>query len=146
MTKSDILAQLNAIRSTLGREPITEADVAREGLDHYDLQCAVWSETEAAERAGVLPVGPFRPFNLALHEHLIAQGYSWEQCPASWHDDGDAESGPSLGGGPAYDRYIGDGEYVYAVEDGTLDREARDYKLEAWCDAQWQAQQSHCRL
>jgi hypothetical protein len=74
------------------------------------------------------------PFNLALHEHLLALGYEHERMGESYAEIGDGESGPELEGGPAYDVYRGSDEYVYSSAGGILDRTARDLALEAWLD------------
>jgi hypothetical protein len=59
------------------------------------------------------------PFNPAAHDHLLALGFTHERYEASWEDLGDAENGPQLSGGPAYDEYQAeDGFTVYVGEDG----------------------------
>lgn len=55
------------------------------------------------------------PDDLAAHVFLLGAGYKWTRHPNSFEDDGDAESGPHLAGGPAYDEYASpdDNEHVY---------------------------------
>jgi hypothetical protein len=72
------------------------------------------------------------PFNLALHEHLLAQGYEHRRIDADWEDVGTADSGPLLHGHNAYDEYAGKDELVFSTEEGELDREPRDYMFELW--------------
>ncbi len=69
-------------------------------------------------------------YNQALHVHLLAHGYTHERVPADWEDHGDAETGPMVTGGPAYDMYIGADEMVFSGETGVLDRVARDLEME----------------
>jgi len=66
------------------------------------------------------------PFNLALHDHLIALGFHHDRIPAYWADDGDAENGPDLSGCMTHDRYDGDGIAFVVFEDGMFDW---DYEL-----------------
>lgn len=75
---------------------------------------------------------PATPFNLALHEHLTALGYSWVQHEETWEDVGDAENGPELTGGPAFDEYTGPDEIVCASASGDVGREARNLEAEAY--------------
>lgn len=82
------------------------------------------------------PHGAHRPFNLALHEHMMALGYSWTHQPATWEESGDAENGPCLDGCPAYDEYTGIDEYVYSGEYGVLASCAIDLEWEAFCREQ----------
>jgi len=77
-----------------------------------------------------------QPFNPALDAHLIALGYVRTRHEDSWEDDGNAESGPHLIDGPAYDEYVGPDEYVFACKSGVLDREPRNIAFEKWCDQQ----------
>ena len=74
------------------------------------------------------------PFNPALHAHLTSLGYVRSRHEASWEDVGDAENGPELDGGPAYDEYTGPDEYVFTSESGVLDREPRDLAFEKWVE------------
>lgn len=53
------------------------------------------------------------------HHHLIDLGFSHVHVDASWEDTGDAENGPRLSGGPAYDEYTLDDMTVYIAEDGS---------------------------
>ncbi len=80
-----------------------------------------------------------RPFNRALHEHLLALGYTWSRADESWEDHGDAEHGPELSGGPAFDRYTGPAEHVHFSEDGHAHVEAIDLAWEKFCAAQMPA-------
>lgn len=82
----------------------------------------------------VVEGGPeLEPYNLALHEHLIAQGYEWRrmpelvwECTACQLENND---------GLAYDEYIGPHEMVFALSDGTIEREARDPEFEQFLHA-----------
>lgn len=71
------------------------------------------------------------PFNPAAHDHLIAAGYKWEQYACSLEDDGDAENGPHLVGGPAHDMYLSDDEYVVVTETGEASRDLEAPKVDA---------------
>ena len=44
-------------------------------------------------------------YNSGIHPHLLEMGFEYQHVPADWHDEGDAENGPYLVGGPAYDFY-----------------------------------------
>lgn len=44
-------------------------------------------------------------YNVGIHQHLLDLGFEYAHMPEDWHDEGDAESGPYLVGGPAYDLY-----------------------------------------
>ncbi len=74
-------------------------------------------------------------YNQALHIHLLAHGYEHERVEASWEDHGDAETGPMVSGGPAYDMYLGPDEVVFATEDGLLDRISCDVAFEKALEA-----------
>lgn len=119
---------------SLGLEIVTARYVGGARAKRFcDVVVATWAldlkpwtpDEEAAE-----------PFNIALHDHLISLGYRRERVEASWEDVGDAENGPKLEGGPAFDCYTGADEYVYASEIGVLDRNARDEAFEQWADEQ----------
>ena len=84
------------------------------------------------------------PFNLALHDFLMGQGFSHDRLPAHWEEMGDAESGPmGLHGHEAFDEYRKDNLIVYYDEDGRSDvevfedrglpgsRDESDYAFEA---------------
>jgi len=71
-----------------------------------------------------------QPYNLALHEHLLALGYEHKRIDADWEDTGTADSGPLLHGHNGYDEYAGPDELVVATADGELDREERDLEFE----------------
>ena len=60
------------------------------------------------------------------HHHLLELGYVHTHNEADWEDDGDAESGPHLSGGPAYDEYYVPGHSIYVEENGTIHQETRD--------------------
>jgi hypothetical protein len=67
--------------------------------------------------------------------------------PESFEDDGDAESGPHLTGGPAYDEYESADDRVIIDHNGHFaHHEKRDLEWEAHCDAMYQAEQTHARL
>jgi hypothetical protein len=66
------------------------------------------------------------------HKELLASDYTHTHVEASWSDDGDAENGPHLSGGPAYDEYsLRDGDTVHLVR---IDADGKeDYQQEpAW--------------
>jgi hypothetical protein len=48
---------------------------------------------------------PVEPHHALLHETLVEAGYSYTREPCTFEDDGDAESGPHLTGGPEFDQY-----------------------------------------
>jgi hypothetical protein len=102
-----------------------------------------WQSDE--ERAMIIamngPIGPPpRPFNEAVHYWLVELGYERAHFPESFEDDGGAESGPHLTGGPAYDEYTGPEEYIIIDMHGHFaHREKRDLAMEAWCDEQAKA-------
>lgn len=52
-------------------------------------------------------------------QELLAAGYFIIPHEASWEDIGDAENGPKMSGGPAYDEYR-KGTDVYIVVDGKI--------------------------
>lgn len=59
--------------------------------------------------------------NFKLHALLTDQGaYIHEHNPATWEDDGDAENGPCLHGGPAFDRYSGDSHEFIVDSSGEI--------------------------
>jgi len=71
--------------------------------------------------------------NLDAHDHMIALGARHTHYDADWEDTGDAESGPMLRGGPAYDEYEFDEFRVYIDHEGHVsDQIARDFAQEAW--------------
>jgi len=74
------------------------------------------------------------PYNLALHEHLLSLGYTYQQVEADWEDVGTGETGPMVYGHHGYDEYTGPDEYCFASADGVLDRQPRDLELEKWLD------------
>jgi hypothetical protein len=47
---------------------------------------------------------------------LNALGYVCTQHPASWEDVGDAESGPQIAGGPAFDEWTLDDSFIIVVD------------------------------
>lgn len=59
------------------------------------------------------------PYNLAAHEFLCSQGYTYTHEPASWADVGGPDSGPRVIGGPAYDAYVAaNSNYAVVIEEG----------------------------
>lgn len=76
------------------------------------------------------------PFNAGIHGHLLDLGYCHVRHEADWYDDGDAESGPSLAGGPAWDEYSNGDEYLAVEENGTVHGPIPDYPEppEGWLD------------
>jgi hypothetical protein len=90
---------------------------------------------------------PPPPFNRGTHDQLVALGYVRTHYPESFEDDGDAESGPHLTGGPAYDEYESADDRVIIDHNGHFaHHEKRDLEWEAHCDAMYQAEQTHARL
>lgn len=62
------------------------------------------------------------PFNPEVHDNLLPLGFTWTQYEADWYDDGDAESGPHLAGGPGFDEYLRESDMtkVCVDEDGAV--------------------------
>jgi hypothetical protein len=59
--------------------------------------------------------------NFFAHRMLTDQGaYTHEHYPESFEDVGDAESGPQLTGGPAYDRYAGESHEIIIDYSGMI--------------------------
>ena len=83
------------------------------------------------------------PFNLAAHEVLVAAGYSYSRVEADWYDAGDAENGPMLQGGPAYDLYEDANSHVVVGEDGNSGFEWRDLEMEAYVESMGQYQDAN---
>lgn len=69
---------------------------------------------------------PLRPFmrshrNEFAHQMLTDEGAcSHEHFRESWEDDGDAENGPSLSGGPAFDVYTTESHSIVITGDGLI--------------------------
>jgi hypothetical protein len=75
------------------------------------------------------------PINPELHHLLVNNGFRYEFVPDSFEDDGDAESGPHLTGGPSYDLYESD-HWRYIIDHrGIQVNEERDLKLEAYIES-----------
>jgi hypothetical protein len=79
------------------------------------------------------------PFDAAAHDHLTSIGYSHEHYGESWEDDSwdntsDAEKGPDMFGGPAYDIYTCPDEYIVVWDNGRVDLEVRDLAFEEYVD------------
>lgn len=55
------------------------------------------------------------PYNLAAHEFLIENGYSYKHEEESWEDVGDAENGPRLRGNPECDTYWDEKECEFVM-------------------------------
>ncbi len=72
------------------------------------------------------------PFNLSLHDHLMTLGFTHERVENSFEDIGEAESGPELSGGPAYDVYQDAASFVYMSEHGESGTELRDLEMEEY--------------
>lgn len=70
------------------------------------------------------------PFNLALHEMMLARGASYIRIEAHWEDVGDPENGPRLDGWPATDLYTDDTHDYHSDENGRVTVEPRDFELE----------------
>lgn len=59
--------------------------------------------------------------NIFAHRMLTDQGaYVHTHYPDSWEDIGDAENGPQVVGGPAYDEYSGDSDYFIIDPSGLI--------------------------
>ena len=58
------------------------------------------------------------PFNPAAHDFFVGAGYVVTHYESDFEDVGDAESGPKLSGGPAFDEYAADDHYVIVTEGG----------------------------
>ena len=56
------------------------------------------------------------PFNESHALLLTALGFKVTSHPATWEDVGDAENGPELVGGPAYDEWSNGITSVYVVD------------------------------
>ena len=74
------------------------------------------------------------PFHPLVHETLVEAGYSYTREPCTFEDDGDAESGPHLVGGPEFDQYEGPLHYVAVLPGGECHFEKRDLAMEAFFD------------
>jgi hypothetical protein len=63
------------------------------------------------------------PFNPEIHANLLPLGFTFHHFDEDWWDDGDAESGPSLAGGPAFQEYLRESDMtkVVIVESGEVD-------------------------
>ncbi len=71
--------------------------------------------------------------NTDVLSHLIELGYSYTYHEADFYDDGDAESGPHLAGGPAYHEFQSEDDYIIFDDKGHFEFwEKRDLELEAW--------------
>lgn len=62
------------------------------------------------------------PFNIKIHTSLLALGFTHKHYEADWYDDGNAENGPHLSGGPGFDEYLRkfDKMKVCVDEDGSI--------------------------
>ena len=65
-----------------------------------------------------------------VHHHLLELGFVHVHHEADWEDGGDAENGPKLEGGPAFDDYYADTDSIYINHDGSAHLEQRDPDLE----------------
>ena len=54
-----------------------------------------------------------------ITQRLEIEGYALTHFPESWEDVGDAENGPLIQGGPAYDEWR-NGNHVVIVIDGEI--------------------------
>jgi hypothetical protein len=73
------------------------------------------------------------PYNEQAHAHLIELGYVRTWHEDSFEDGGDAENGPDLTGGPAFDEYKSADDYVMIDEQGHFAHyERRDPEIEEW--------------
>jgi hypothetical protein len=75
------------------------------------------------------------PFNLALHDHLIELGYTYERMEEYWEDVGGPESGPDLVGWPTTDVYTTGADRFYVSESGTIEHAYRDKDAEEAAEA-----------
>lgn len=62
------------------------------------------------------------PFNPEVHTNLITLGFTHTRFDADWCDEGNAESGPRLSGGPGWDEYLRESDMtkVCVDEDGSV--------------------------
>jgi hypothetical protein len=69
------------------------------------------------------------------HDFLTDQGaYTHEHVPESYEDYGDAENGPDLQGGPAFDAYEGESHCIIIGPSGLIEHQAeRDWDFEKYC-------------
>lgn len=58
------------------------------------------------------------PYNLALHDHLVALGYTWERVEATCIIE------------VPYDEYVGFDDMVFVEENGTIEVEVRNVEFE----------------
>ena len=70
------------------------------------------------------------PFNPAAHDFFVAAGYVVTHYKADFEDVGDAESGPKLSGGPAFDEYAADDHCVIVTEGGATFLETEEGRQE----------------
>ena len=82
-----------------------------------------------------------RVFNLEVHAHLIELGYTFAFREADFEDVGNGETGPILKGGPAYNEYASDEDYIFIDHKGHFAHyEKRDLAWENWIDEQYGVQ------
>ena len=69
-----------------------------------ECECSTWPE----------------PFNAGAHQSLLEQGFIFAYHEESWEDTGDAENGPQLTGGPAYNEYISKDNFQIIIDHNGL--------------------------
>lgn len=75
--------------------------------------------------------------NEEVRNNLTALGYEHTHHEEDFEDIGDAENGPKLSGGPAYDEYLSPEDRIIINHRGNFAQfELRDLAFEAWCDEQ----------
>jgi hypothetical protein len=95
------------------------------------------AEEDFKDRAVRLHGKVRKPFNLNAHANMVAEGFMYVQHEADFEDDGDAESGPHLVGGPAWDEYVDkDMRFIFSNNGVLVHQENYDPEFEAFIDAQ----------
>lgn len=76
-------------------------------------------------------------FNQDIHDNLLDHGFRHNRVEESWEECGDAENGPQLDGGPAYDEYMSNDSYIIIDHEGHfVHHSTRDAAFEEWLAAQ----------
>jgi hypothetical protein len=84
-----------------------------------------------------------QPFNLALHEMMLARGARHWRIEENWEETGDPENGPGgLSGWPNIDQYIDSTHEYYVTEAGRIDVEPRNFEFERYAEDQLLLEQS----
>ena len=93
---------------------MNELELTRRAEAEYKAACV------REEKKEYLRQNPPAPFNQALHDFLITNGYQRYHEPESFEDDGDCENGPHLTGDPAFDEYVDENTRVIVEEGGVV--------------------------